>query len=235
MGTRVYLMTLQFPLRLALFKCADGGPGRSERVGEGLMSRHPARARVLIVDHHPLSNEQIKGIVAPHFEVVDTVCDSQALPRAAFEAKPDVILINSALAMEGRSETVTDVLRQCPNARVVLYPNTPQELDDAIAGRNGSESVRSPNASTRSLRMSEAEPAAMVTNREYEVLALLAAGYPMKQIAFRLGITYRTVTFHKYSMMHKLGIKTNAGLVAYALERDMSARMADVRTWRPAL
>jgi DNA-binding NarL/FixJ family response regulator len=192
------------------------------------MSSHAALVRILIADDRPLSNDQIKEIVTPHFEVVDTVCDSQALRRAALEAKPDVILINSALAMDGRSETVRDVLRQCPNARVVLYPNTPQELDHAIAGRHGSESVRSPNASTRSLRVSEAEPAAMVTNREYEVLALLATGYPMKQIAFRLGITYRTVTFHKYRMMHKLGIKTNAGLVAYALERDMSARMADV-------
>jgi DNA-binding CsgD family transcriptional regulator len=52
-----------------------------------------------------------------------------------------------------------------------------------------------------------------LTGREYEVLALLAAGYPMKQIACRLGITYRTVTFHKYRMMERLGIRTNAGLI----------------------
>jgi DNA-binding CsgD family transcriptional regulator len=59
------------------------------------------------------------------------------------------------------------------------------------------------------------------SRREYEVLALLTAGYPMKQIAYQLGITYRTVTFHKYRMMKRLGIKTNAGLVHYALRNGV--------------
>jgi DNA-binding CsgD family transcriptional regulator len=60
-----------------------------------------------------------------------------------------------------------------------------------------------------------------LTGREHEVLALLAVGYPMKQVAYRLGITYRTVTFHKYRMMQRLGIKTNAGLVHYALRNGI--------------
>ena len=63
-----------------------------------------------------------------------------------------------------------------------------------------------------------------VTDREYEVLGLLAAGYPMKRIAHRLGITYRTVTFHKYRMMERLGITTNAGLMTYAVKRNMGDR-----------
>jgi len=64
-----------------------------------------------------------------------------------------------------------------------------------------------------------------LTDREYEVLALLIAGHPMKRIAYRLGITYRTVTFHKYRMMERLGIKTNAGLMAYALRNDLAEHM----------
>jgi DNA-binding NarL/FixJ family response regulator len=226
-------MTLQFPPRLALFKCADGGPGRSERVGEGLMSRHPAR--VLIVDHHPLSNEQIKGIVAPHFEVIGIVRDQESLPRA-LGAKPDIILINSTLAMDSRFEIVTGVLRQLPNARIILYSNQPAKASKDLASRASEISHNSPRALcgvsdgvhswARSPQMAKAASPEMVTDREYEVLALLAAGYPMKQIAFRLGITYRTVTFHKYRMMNRLGIKTNAGLMTYALKRDMSEHMA---------
>jgi DNA-binding NarL/FixJ family response regulator len=56
-----------------------------------------------------------------------------------------------------------------------------------------------------------------LTVREREVLALLATGHAMKVIAHRLGITYRTVAFHKYKMMQRLGIRTNAGLTTYAL------------------
>jgi DNA-binding NarL/FixJ family response regulator len=67
-------------------------------------------------------------------------------------------------------------------------------------------------------------PSQEVTDREYEVLALLAAGHPMKCIAHRLGITYRTVTFHKYRMMERLGISTNAGLMIYALKSNMGIR-----------
>jgi len=50
------------------------------------------------------------------------------------------------------------------------------------------------------------------------VLELLANGLAMKVIAYRLGITYRTVAFHKYKMMQRLGIRTNAGLTTYALQ-----------------
>jgi DNA-binding CsgD family transcriptional regulator len=65
-----------------------------------------------------------------------------------------------------------------------------------------------------------------LSNREHEVLALLAAGYPMKQIAYRLGITYGTVTFHKYRMMEKLGITTTAGLLSYAVSKNKFADFA---------
>ncbi len=64
-------------------------------------------------------------------------------------------------------------------------------------------------------------PPQELTSREYEVLALLAVGYPMKQVAYRLGITYRTVTFHKYRMMQRLGIRTNAGLMHYAIRNGV--------------
>jgi DNA-binding CsgD family transcriptional regulator len=55
---------------------------------------------------------------------------------------------------------------------------------------------------------------------------LLAAGHAMKEIAYRLGITYRTVTFRKYRMMERLGIKSTAGLMSYALNRNLSEGFA---------
>jgi DNA-binding CsgD family transcriptional regulator len=58
------------------------------------------------------------------------------------------------------------------------------------------------------------QPTYILTRREYEVLALLTAGYPMKQIAYRLGITYSTVTFYKC-------VRTNAGLVQYAVRNGV--------------
>ena len=68
------------------------------------------------------------------------------------------------------------------------------------------------------------KPRPELTTREREVLALLATGHAMKVIAHRLGITYRTVAFHKYKMMQRLGIRTNAGLTTYALRIGRARR-----------
>ena len=60
------------------------------------------------------------------------------------------------------------------------------------------------------------------TSRENEVLQLLAEGKSMKEVASILEISTGTVAFHKYKMMEKLGLKTNAELLEYAIKRKMT-------------
>jgi DNA-binding NarL/FixJ family response regulator len=62
---------------------------------------------------------------------------------------------------------------------------------------------------------------ARLTARQREVLRLLAQGKSMKKIAETLGITSRTVGFHKYRMMKKLHFKNNAQIVRYAIHHGM--------------
>lgn len=57
--------------------------------------------------------------------------------------------------------------------------------------------------------------------RELEVLKLLVSGLPMKSVARRLGITPRTVAFHKYRAMKVLGLRGNAELVDYAIQHGL--------------
>jgi len=56
----------------------------------------------------------------------------------------------------------------------------------------------------------------LLTDRQREIIQLLAAGKRMKEAASILGITARTVAFHKYRIMKQLDLKTNADLVRYA-------------------
>lgn len=58
----------------------------------------------------------------------------------------------------------------------------------------------------------------LLTKREQQVLSLVAAGLANKNIAHQLGISVRTVEVHRMNFMKKLGIKTTAGLVRYAME-----------------
>jgi len=60
-----------------------------------------------------------------------------------------------------------------------------------------------------------------LTARQRQVLELLASGRTMKEIGAALRIAARTVAFHKYQMMEKLNITTNADLIKYAVRHDI--------------
>jgi DNA-binding NarL/FixJ family response regulator len=214
---------------------------------------HPERVRVLIVGDAKASNDSIKGLLPPEFEIVATGHDdeTQPLSRGAIELKPDVILIDIAVAIQDEFKAVHEVIRRLPHARIVLYPNeggrrscsaevtldpTADRAPHSFVSRTAADPGLTHSVEfglkpsghgtlfTRHASNPGTSPPKEVTDREYEVLGLLAAGYPMKQIAYRLGITYRTVTFHKYRMMERLGITTNAGLMTYALQRSMAEK-----------
>jgi DNA-binding CsgD family transcriptional regulator len=59
--------------------------------------------------------------------------------------------------------------------------------------------------------------------RQKEVLQLLAEGRSMKEAAYILNVSPRTVAFHKYTMMEHLHIKTSAELVQYAMSTQLLA------------
>ncbi len=58
-----------------------------------------------------------------------------------------------------------------------------------------------------------------LTERQQEVLALLVKGNTMREVATILKITSRTVAFHKYRIMERLGISSNAELISYAVRQ----------------
>lgn len=204
----------------------------------------PNRARyvrVLIAADHPPSIDKIRGLVFPDFEVVGTVngVGEQAL-RHAFQLKPDIILVEVAVAIKDHFEVATTISQQLPRTWIIFFQNgtdspareASADTTSSVRRRNSASSDSSDVAweadqampgrrsSVNGARHCPEYPASHqeLSGREYEVLGLLAAGYPMKQIAFRLGITYRTVTFHRYRMMERLGVSTNADLIAYALK-----------------
>jgi DNA-binding NarL/FixJ family response regulator len=62
-----------------------------------------------------------------------------------------------------------------------------------------------------------------LTLRQREVLQLLAEGRSMKEVAYRLNVTPRTVAFHKYNMMDQLQLKSSAELIQYAMKSVLVA------------
>jgi DNA-binding NarL/FixJ family response regulator len=65
------------------------------------------------------------------------------------------------------------------------------------------------------------DPVAALTPRQREVLQLLAEGRSAKEVAASLGISARTVEFHKYQMMETLDLHTNAELIHFAIKHGL--------------
>jgi DNA-binding NarL/FixJ family response regulator len=61
-----------------------------------------------------------------------------------------------------------------------------------------------------------------LTNRQAEILQMIAEGKRIQAIADILGLNYGTIVFHKYRMMERLGIKTSAGLIEYAIRQGIA-------------
>jgi len=73
------------------------------------------------------------------------------------------------------------------------------------------------------MRLDHQGPAHELTPRQREVLQLLAEGRSMKEVAGVLHVTPRTVAFHKYKLMERLGLQTNADLIQYAIQEHIVA------------
>ena len=209
------------------------------------------RMRVLRGDEHPASSMESNRKLARDFEVVANVHDNQTLMRAARDLKPDVVVMDVATSARDGFKVAKEIIRSLPQTKVIFKTSkhtcrscAERGLVTAIhsCGFGPRRARGLANAGHFPMKAAPLAPPACdgeaelnitpellnpsaakdLTPREFEVLALLACGASMKGIAHQLGITYRTVTFHKYRMMKRLGIKTNAGIMHYAIRRDVA-------------
>jgi DNA-binding NarL/FixJ family response regulator len=207
------------------------------------------RPRILIADDHTFVADACVKLLEPEFDVVGTVADGQALLAAVPELKPDVIVLDVGMPVMNGLEAGKRIKKMVRGVRLVyLTMNTDLGIA-AEAFRNGASgyllktsagtelvtAVRevlkgkqyvSPLVTsdvdaffleTRVSHMGQEK----LTNRQLEVLQLLAEGRSMKEVAYTLGLTPRTVAFHKYKIMERLRLKTNSELVQYAIREHV--------------
>lgn len=210
-------------------------------------SRH--RTRLLIADDHTVVAEAIKSILEPEFQVVGIVNNGRDLLRIAAELKPDVVIVDIGMPQLNGLNAGEQIKRMFPSCKVVyLTMNTSPEIA-AEAFRHGASGyvVKSAAASElitairRALRSESylsplitrdtvdfllrgadsLNPEKRLTRRQSEILQLLAEGMSMKEVANVLNLKPGTVAFHKYNLMQSLGVKTNAGLLQYAIKHHL--------------
>jgi DNA-binding NarL/FixJ family response regulator len=210
------------------------------------------RSRVLIADDHNLVAELCRRLLEKDFEVVGAVADGRALVRAAGETKPDVIVLDIAMPVLNGLDAGRQIKKMLPGVKLVyltMNPDADVAAEALARGASGyllktcaaAEMVFAVREVLRgkiylskalsrdaidSLRWQHKELVSeeeRLTDRQREVLQLLAEGKVMKEVGGILHMTTRTVAYHKYRIMEVLGVKSNAELVKYAVRNHMVA------------
>lgn len=211
------------------------------------------RSRVLLADDHLVVQQGLRRILdRPEFEIVGAVSDGRALVEAAASLRPDVIIADISMPLLNGIEALRQIRKQNRKAKVIFLSMHPEaiyaveaikagargylvkssddeELITAIGKVLAGEVYVTPSLAEPVLnrlhapRMSARGSAEALTERQREVLQLLAEGKQAKEIAALLNVSDRTVEFHKYRIMETLGIRTVAGLAAYAAKHGIVA------------
>lgn len=205
-----------------------------------------SRSRILIADDHTLVAELCQRLLETEFNVVGVVRDGRALVRAAGELAPDVIVVDIAMPVLNGLDAGRQVKKMLPAVKLVyLTMNTDPDVAAEAFARGASGYLLKTCASAEmvlalrevlrgktylskaisrdtidSLRWERKElvdEEDRLTDRQREVLQLIAEGKVMKEVGSILNMTTRTVAYHKYRMMEVLGAKSNADLVKYAI------------------
>lgn len=208
--------------------------------------------RVFLVDDHPLVREGVRSFLVNHsIAVVGEAGDANEALRKVKKLAPDVVVLDVNLPNIDGGELARRLRRLIPKSKLIAFSmhsseayvvkmarcgvqgyvtkdQPPMDLVEAIrsvyegglsfpAGMTDALLAPAPESS------SEKQGDAELTDRELEVLTLLAEGLSNKGIATKLGISVRTAETHRENLARKLKIPTVAGLTKYALQRGLTS------------
>jgi len=200
----------------------------------------------MIADDHSMFRQGLSLLLrsTPGYELVgEAATGSQAL-EIITESKPDVAVLDISMPGFGGLDVFRKIGRQGLATKVVLVtihtdPELAQEaLDEGVSGyllkENAFEDLLaairavigggtfiSPLLAASLMRVRNRDGREKLTRREWEILSWIAAGVTNKGIARNLFISVRTVETHRARIMEKLGMKSTAELIRYAIEKGI--------------
>jgi DNA-binding NarL/FixJ family response regulator len=202
--------------------------------------------RVLLVDDHELFRSSLRTRLAQEdgiWPVGEAATARQAVSKAR-ALQPDVVLLDLVLPRRSGQDAIPDLLKASPSTNIVVVSSQthPTSVRQAIrAGARGYvpkrasdteliEAVRrvaageryvDPDLGAQVVAPDDVPALEPISERERDVLHLLAMGYTNQEIGQKLYVSVRTVDTHRAHVMQKLGLGTRAELVLFALANGL--------------
>jgi DNA-binding NarL/FixJ family response regulator len=204
------------------------------------------KPRIFLADDHAMVVDAFRRLLEHEFNIVGTASDGLELLNSAPDLHPDVVVVDLGLPLLNGVEAGRQLKKLLPETKIlVVTVNEDPAVADAVLGEwasgyllkkcSGSELVRA----LRELLMGRSYVTTMIsgrstddllpgapgrkslTPRQRQVLQLLAEGRSMKEAAYLLNLTTRTVAFHKYKIMASLGMHSNYELLKLAMREHL--------------
>lgn len=204
--------------------------------------------RMILGDDHSMFNQGVQSLLSGNdFEILGTAENGQELIRLARKTEPDVVVADLAMPVMNGLTAAREIRRHVPRARTILLTmfdddtyvlealkagvrgyvlkvQAAEELVSAIRSVMRGSVYLSPNISQTVVDayLNKTDmPYDPLTDREQQVLQLVAEGNTTKEVARALGVSVKTAESHRTRIMQKLDIHDTAGLVRCAIRRGI--------------
>jgi DNA-binding NarL/FixJ family response regulator len=208
---------------------------------------------VVVVDDHPMWRDGVaRDLTEAGLSVVGTASDGRQAVDVAKATAPDVVVMDLQLPVLSGVDATRAIVEALPAVRVLVLSASGEHADvleavkagatgylvksasaaellDAVCRTAAGDPVFTPGLAGlvlgefRRMVAGPAEPETRLTERETEVLRLVAKGLTYKQIAERLVLSHRTVQNHVQNVLRKLQLHTRYELVRYAVRKGLDA------------
>jgi DNA-binding NarL/FixJ family response regulator len=207
--------------------------------------------RIVIADDHTIVREGLKQLLAtdPGIEVVGEARDGLEAMQLVRNVPFDVLLID--ISMPGRSglEVIRQIKAEKPKLRILVLSMHEEHQYAIRAIRAGASGyLTKDSASTQlvtalrkvaaggayitaevaeqlalgAMPHADQAPHHALSDREFQVLRMLAAGHTVSDVAAKVNLSVKTVSTHKSRLMQKLGVSTNTELLRYAIQHRLT-------------
>ncbi len=203
--------------------------------------------RVLIADDHALVRAGVRALLEaqPDMQVVAEAEDGALAVSRSRQLRPDVVLMDLTMPGCGGIPAIEDLCRECDGTRVLvltMHEDAAYENLARLAGAAGyvlkKALARDLIAAIRAVHAGKTHftthgvlrpkravaPLELISDREREVVSLIALGHTNAEIAGKLHISEKTVETHRAHVFEKLSLRTRADLVRFALEHGLMQR-----------